>query len=508
MVVCAAAMIALTAAAIHYTPVGRATSVQRSAPERLVENGIAVEFTSAIQAARTDDPLVLSLLQKSGIDLDQTGPNGQQLVATAIRSGSPKATEWLLARNSKTNPALDPSLVTAPERKQGAPAEMSPLDHAVAASQPEMVSRLVDRSNRTQIDRALARAVRKSNSLSAAILLRAGADPDHADGASPSMLETALASNDVNLISTLLDAGASPHPAMLELTAGRRDFSSLRLLAEHGAPIDCPTADGDTLLASAVRQNDLELAKCLLDLGASTAARGREGQPALPLAVALRGSQMVRLLLESGADPNIQLATPVSATFLELVDNKTMNFYLTRDSRFTPLMIAAAIGEAEPIRALIKHGANRGTYTRDWKRYPISLAAQAKNITAQQLLAGYDAEEQADDFRVVISLSSQTATLFKNAEQIDYSRVSTGRKSHRTPTGQYVVTHKHRHHKSSIYDSAPMPYFMRLSCGAFGTHSGNCPGYPASHGCIRMPSAKARAFFLTCPTGTQVDIVE
>ena len=53
-----------------------------------------------------------------------------------------------------------------------------------------------------------------------------------------------------------------------------------------------------------------------------------------------------------------------------------------------------------------------------------------------------------------------------------------------------------------------MPYFMRLSCGAFGTHSGNCPGYPASHGCIRMPSAKARAFFLTCPTGTQVDIVE
>jgi ankyrin repeat protein len=503
-------MIALTAAAIHYTPVSSDSSKGKSAPDRLVDIGIPVKFASAIHAAKKDDILVLSLLAESGIDLDHIGANGLPLVATAIRSGSPKATEWLLSRKPEAKPDANaaPDPATEAEAEQYGPTEMSPLDHAVAASQPEMVSRLVDRSSRLQINRALARAVRKSNLQSAALLLRAGADPDHAEEGLPSLLEIALASSDDKLISTLLEAGASPHPALLQLAADRRDLSSLRMLAEHGAPIDCPDADGDTALTLAVRQNDLELAQCLLDLGASTKARGRVGQAALPLAVALRAPKMVDLLLESGADPNIQLATPVSKPFLTLVDNKTMNFYLTRDSRFTPLMIAAAIDEAGSIRTLLKHGANRGTYTRDWKRYPISLAAQAKNITAQQLLAGYDEEEQPDDFRVVISLTHQTATLFKNAEQIDSSRVSTGRKTHRTPTGQYVITHKHRHHKSSIYNSASMPYFMRLSCGAFGTHSGNCPGYPASHGCIRMPAAKARAFFLTCPTGTQVDIVD
>jgi lipoprotein-anchoring transpeptidase ErfK/SrfK len=86
------------------------------------------------------------------------------------------------------------------------------------------------------------------------------------------------------------------------------------------------------------------------------------------------------------------------------------------------------------------------------------------------------------------------------------SNVSSGMRGYRTPTGKFVVTNKARHHTSSIYGS-PMPYFQRLSCQAFGFHVGHCPGYPASHGCIRMPQSKARAFFSTTKVGDPVEII-
>jgi lipoprotein-anchoring transpeptidase ErfK/SrfK len=70
------------------------------------------------------------------------------------------------------------------------------------------------------------------------------------------------------------------------------------------------------------------------------------------------------------------------------------------------------------------------------------------------------------------------------------------------------VTHKYRHWKSTLYEDAPMPYFMRLSCRDFGLHAGVLPGYPASHGCIRLPEAKAAAFFAKVDVGTLVEIVD
>lgn len=70
------------------------------------------------------------------------------------------------------------------------------------------------------------------------------------------------------------------------------------------------------------------------------------------------------------------------------------------------------------------------------------------------------------------------------------------------------MTHKYRHWKSTLYEDAPMPYFMRLSCRDFGLHAGVLPSYPASHGCIRLPEAKAAAFFAKVDVATLVEIVD
>ena len=88
------------------------------------------------------------------------------------------------------------------------------------------------------------------------------------------------------------------------------------------------------------------------------------------------------------------------------------------------------------------------------------------------------------------------------------SRVSTGKKGYSTPSGEYVITNKHRHWTSTLYD-ASMPYFMRLNCGAFGLHqSDSVPSYPASHGCIRMPWKEVKAWFSICEVGDRVTIQE
>ncbi len=83
----------------------------------------------------------------------------------------------------------------------------------------------------------------------------------------------------------------------------------------------------------------------------------------------------------------------------------------------------------------------------------------------------------------------------------------TGRKGYATPTGKYVISDKQRDWISTIY-KVSMPFFMRLSCREIGLHAGNCPGYPASHGCIRMPYSDVQKLFAVLKIGDAVTIEE
>ena len=113
---------------------------------------------------------------------------------------------------------------------------------------------------------------------------------------------------------------------------------------------------------------------------------------------------------------------------------------------------------------------------------------------------------QARRGRIEISLNNQRATYYRNGKEVISTIISTGREGFGTRPGEYVITDKDRYHHSTIYQNASMPYFMRLSCAAFGLHEGYVTGRPASHGCIRLPGEVARRLYSEAPIGTWVSI--
>jgi hypothetical protein len=107
---------------------------------------------------------------------------------------------------------------------------------------------------------------------------------------------------------------------------------------------------------------------------------------------------------------------------------------------------------------------------------------------------------------IVVSLPDQLATVYRNGVRIAVSTCSTGRPGHATPTGTFVILEKDVNHHSSLYDNAPMPYMERVTWGGVALHAGNLPGYPASHGCVRLPRAFAQLLFGITHLGTTVII--
>jgi hypothetical protein len=96
---------------------------------------------------------------------------------------------------------------------------------------------------------------------------------------------------------------------------------------------------------------------------------------------------------------------------------------------------------------------------------------------------------------LIVSLPEQHAFVYRNGELIAVSTCSTGRQGHRTPTGVFCVLQKDRDHVSSTYKGAKMPYMERLTWSGIALHAGNLPGYPASHGCVRLPLEFAHKLF-------------
>ena len=107
---------------------------------------------------------------------------------------------------------------------------------------------------------------------------------------------------------------------------------------------------------------------------------------------------------------------------------------------------------------------------------------------------------------LIVSLANQRAVLYRNGLPIGITTVSTGRPGHRTPTGIFTVLERDAVHYSSLYNSAPMPHMQRLTWAGVALHGGDLPGYPASHGCIRLPREFARLLFGVTRLGMTVVI--
>jgi hypothetical protein len=109
---------------------------------------------------------------------------------------------------------------------------------------------------------------------------------------------------------------------------------------------------------------------------------------------------------------------------------------------------------------------------------------------------------------LIVNLVAQRAVLFRNGVPIAASTVSTGKEGHGTPTGVFTVLQKQVEHYSSKYNSAPMPYMQRLTWYGVALHAGNLPGYPASHGCIRLPRDFAKLLYGVSGLGMTVVITD
>lgn len=158
---------------------------------------------------------------------------------------------------------------------------------------------------------------------------------------------------------------------------------------------------------------------------------------------------------------------------------------------------------------------------------PVSSSAPVDTISY------WDGDSMQGKPSVKISLGEQRAYFYKSGQLVGISQLSTGREGLNTPVGHFRISQKDVNHASSKYGDyvdaagnvivpnvelgkdpkpagtrfkgAPMPYFMRI-VGGVGMHAGYLPGYPASHGCIRMPEFMAENFFKSVSSGTPVTI--
>jgi hypothetical protein len=109
---------------------------------------------------------------------------------------------------------------------------------------------------------------------------------------------------------------------------------------------------------------------------------------------------------------------------------------------------------------------------------------------------------------IVVSIPEQQLFVFRNGVRIGRSTVSTGAPGHNTPTGVFTVLEKNATHESSIYKGAEMPHMQRLTWGGVAMHAGLLPGYPASHGCVRLPEDFAAKLYEVTHVGTTVIIAD
>ena len=108
--------------------------------------------------------------------------------------------------------------------------------------------------------------------------------------------------------------------------------------------------------------------------------------------------------------------------------------------------------------------------------------------------------------RVVLDLKTQMAYVYRGDRVVGATTISSARTGMVTPLGNWKVLEKRKMYRSKKYDNAPMPFMQRIDEYGIAFHGGNNPGYPASHGCVRMPLKFAEKLFGLTKIGSEVII--
>jgi len=164
-----------------------------------------------------------------------------------------------------------------------------------------------------------------------------------------------------------------------------------------------------------------------------------------------------------------------------------------------------------------------------------SIIQKSSNMSQSyaESISYWDGDGISGSPSIVINLSKQTASFYKDGQLVGVSAISSGREGYLTPAGNFKIIQKSKDHVSNLYGNyvndagevvvanvgvkrdpkppgthfkgAPMPYFLRIH-GGVGMHAGFLPGVPDSHGCIRLPERMIERFFAHAPLGTPVRV--
>lgn len=508
-------------------------------------DNVGAEMTALSFAIAQKDVPVQEALLKAGATPDVLSVSGEPLLFEAVAASDMPVTQRLLAQGASTK-------VLSSEK-------LSPLAFAVKNEDLDMVDLLIANGsdpsfNGAGMEAPLLVAVNNGNlaishQLIAAgaqldkqvllaksytmrddplmsLLLNSGADPEStlpgtgdrvfdiavregATGAVRTLLAAgakigdnlwaALLTGQDDLIRLILQAGADPRqpgpngqdPLDYCLTNAR--YGAARVLLDGGANPDARFDESESWLSKSVREGNASIAIALVEAGATVKdVKANDGHTLLGWAIANQMTDVAIALIKAGVSTETEERSPARSAFRDKFESTTFRYHLEVDSRIRPMMLAAAQKNHEVAQALMDAGAKGNAYSRKYLMAAI-IGAWYKDVKMQQIaLIGKVPKVQPR--KLVVNLSSQRVTYYENEVAMFSTPCSTGRPGYRTPPGEYVISDQNRYHNSSIYGSS-MPFFQRFSFAAFGIHQGQLPGYPASHGCIRLTWEGAQTLF-------------
>jgi ankyrin repeat protein len=446
------------------------TDSRQHAIDRLDALGVARDGASLVRVVSAGHRPVVDLLFAAGVDVNAPGEHGRTaLIAAAL------ARDW---------PMVNRLLAAGANVQRAEESGLTPLMAATLGGHLPTVQDLLSR----------------------------GATPDAADRCGHTALHYAISAHQLPLVDRLLQANL-PFPPdccegqdLLGHALETHDQGIIEAILTRTPPLTHWSTEACDALGAALAADDVKLAKFLISKHAAPPTPVADGQPYLAYAVARGDLTLLNTLLDCGADPNVTLGTAPDPEFRELLKGSPVRYYLDKSTGITPLMVAAGCGQVEAVKVLLEHGANRLQSSKGrMSLIALYFAAWADSPEAIQLLVGGEPPSR-DELRVEVDLRRQRATVLKDGEAIFSTTISSGKSDKPTPVGEFVITDKDIDHRSSLYHSAPMPFFMRLSCRDFGMHEGYVTGRPASHGCIRLPGSAARKLFKELPIGTWVSV--
>ncbi len=293
----------------------------------------------------------------------------------------------------------------------------------------------------------------------------------------------------------------------LGLAMRSENYEIMHGLLERGADPN-EMVNGEPILFPMIKMGQVAVVDQLISSGASLEVLGLQGQRPLVTALAAGQPEVALAMLTHERKPQLDahMEFPVSESFRDLFSRKGLfDWYCRNERELQAIHVAVMRRQLPVVKQLLALGADKFASTKN-KVFPIQMAAANADIKMQQLLIGVPYEDDQQERNFIIDLSEQKVYYYKGGKVMKTSRISSGQKGFRTPTGNYVITDKTKNKVSNIYRDADMPYFQRFSCSPIGFHEGYTGSRYASHGCIRLPMSVAKYFWGQTKIGDRVTI--